>query len=64
MRALCEGRFAHYKIVDPSFRNWFVGPATSVIDVREEMWRFFRRFTRPEAAGLTATTRRVAAEGG
>ena len=42
-----------------SFRNWFVGPATSVIDVREEMWRFFRRFTRPEAAGLTAAARRA-----
>jgi polyhydroxybutyrate depolymerase len=40
-----------------SFRNWFVGPATSVIDVREEMWRFFKRFTRPGATaiGLAAT---------
>jgi poly(3-hydroxybutyrate) depolymerase len=42
-----------------SFRNWFVGPATSLIDVREEMWRFFRRFTRPEAGALTAAARRV-----
>jgi polyhydroxybutyrate depolymerase len=33
-----------------TLRHWFVGPATSVIDVREEMWRFFRRFSRPEAA--------------
>jgi polyhydroxybutyrate depolymerase len=33
-----------------TLRSWFIGPATSVIDVREEMWRFFRRFTRPEAA--------------
>ncbi len=33
-----------------TFRSWFIGPATSVIDVREEMWRFFRRFARPEAA--------------
>jgi polyhydroxybutyrate depolymerase len=33
-----------------TFRRLFVGPATSVLDVREEMWRFFRRFSRPEAA--------------
>ena len=32
-----------------TFRSLFVGPSTSVIDVREEMWRFFKRFTRPEA---------------
>jgi polyhydroxybutyrate depolymerase len=43
-----------------TFRDWFIGPATSVIDVREEMWRFFRRFTRPEAA--TAADRRVGHE--
>jgi len=33
--------------------------APVVIDVREEMWRFFRRFTRPEATGLTAAAHRV-----
>jgi polyhydroxybutyrate depolymerase len=43
-----------------TFRNWFVGPSTSVIDVREEMWSFFRRFTRPEAAQpLRARTPRL-----
>jgi polyhydroxybutyrate depolymerase len=31
-----------------TLRSWFVGPATAVIDVREEMWRFFRRFQRME----------------
>jgi polyhydroxybutyrate depolymerase len=40
-----------------TFRSLFVGPSTSVIDVREEMWRFFRRFTRPEA--LTAAPSRA-----
>jgi polyhydroxybutyrate depolymerase len=39
-----------------TFRSWFVGPPTSVIDVREEMWRFFRRFTRPEAAAIARAT--------
>jgi polyhydroxybutyrate depolymerase len=42
-----------------TFRDLFVGPATSVIDVREEMWRFFRRFTRPEAT-IAADRRAVA----
>ena len=33
-----------------TFRRFFVGPATSLIDVREEMWRFFRRFSRITAS--------------
>jgi hypothetical protein len=32
-----------------TYRRWFVGPASRVMDVREEMWRFFRRFSRPDA---------------
>jgi polyhydroxybutyrate depolymerase len=44
-----------------SFRTLFIGPATSVIDVREEMWSFFRRFTRPQAA--TAGVRALATDG-
>jgi polyhydroxybutyrate depolymerase len=45
----------------PTYPRWLIGPPSGVIDVREEMWRFFRRFTRPEAttlarvAGATAT---------
>jgi polyhydroxybutyrate depolymerase len=38
-----------------TFRSWFVGPSTSVIDVREEMWRFFRRFARPGAVAATGS---------
>jgi polyhydroxybutyrate depolymerase len=43
-----------------SFRTLFIGPATSVIDVRDEMWSFFRRFTRPAAvtAASPATSAR------
>lgn len=36
------------------FRSLFVGPATSVIDVREEMWRFFRRFARAGAVAAAS----------
>jgi polyhydroxybutyrate depolymerase len=43
-----------------TFRSLFIGPSTSVIDVREEMWRFFRRFTRPEAASAAAARPRPA----
>jgi polyhydroxybutyrate depolymerase len=38
-----------------TFRSLFVGPSTSVIDVREEMWRFFRRFTRPDAVAARSS---------
>lgn len=30
-----------------------IGRASAVIDVREEMWAFFRRFSRPEALAAT-----------
>jgi len=41
-----------------TFRSWFIGPSTSVIDVRDEMWRFFRRFARPAAAAAGGAPRR------
>jgi polyhydroxybutyrate depolymerase len=47
-----------------TFRSLFVGPSTSVIDVREEMWRFFRRFARPEAASAAAGHARPARAAG
>jgi polyhydroxybutyrate depolymerase len=37
-----------------SLRTLFIGPATSVIDIREEMWSFFRRFTRPGAVAAAS----------
>ena len=43
-----------------TFRSLFVGPSTSVIDVREEMWRFFQRFTRPEALSAAPSRARAA----
>jgi polyhydroxybutyrate depolymerase len=39
----------------PRYPRWLIGPASGVIDVREEMWRFFRRFTRPEASMVART---------
>jgi len=47
-----------------SYRNWFVGPATSVIDVREEMWRFFQRFTRPDATAIGLAAARAVGDRG
>ncbi len=35
-----------------TWRSLLLGPATSVIDASEEMWRFFRRFSRPDAPPL------------
>jgi len=32
--------------------EWWLGPPTRVIDATSEMWRFFRRFTRPDAPPL------------
>jgi poly(3-hydroxybutyrate) depolymerase len=35
-----------------TWRSLLLGPATGVIDASEEMWRFFRRFSRPDAPPL------------
>lgn len=36
----------------PKFPEWLLGPPSQVISASEEMWQFFRRFSRPEAPRL------------
>jgi len=36
----------------PILSERILGPATSVIDASEELWAFFRRFSRPDAPPL------------
>jgi len=36
----------------PRYPQWLLGPPTAVVDASEEMWRFFQRFTRPDAPPL------------
>jgi polyhydroxybutyrate depolymerase len=38
---------------EPKYPEWLLGAPTRVIDASEEMWRFFRRFSRPDAPQLT-----------
>jgi len=42
---------------DARYPRWFLGTPTKVVDASEEMWRFFRRFTRPDAPALAPSGR-------
>jgi polyhydroxybutyrate depolymerase len=37
----------------PTYPKWLLGTPTRVINASQEMWKFFRRFTRPDAPSLT-----------